>query len=365
MTSSQRPVREAVGTYVGFVKSVKNTIQTVRKYIEYVKYLGPAGYVAMKLMQALIDLLTKWLKEQLAAVKENMQRQLALGIVRLLDTISGHDTRDEAKRTIGDALHEAHERVEEFEHQTSLEARLLPGGDLASLTKEELEPIVGPVIPAPGGGWRAVNALPPSHSEIAKDHGPDADQTFVHDRDHPTRKAVSEAVHLGKDEKPLHPDQKQTGGQHEAEEGSIFYGLARALATEADRHVLRQVEIMWAASKPGSSLYGDGGSLDTSKMEVGHDAAGKQAAQRAKQEEGRARRDGHRFAQTDAANETLMRRPEVVELMNLVDLIIAHPEDSSWWKSVFDNYINGHADEVARHIRERNAVRGSRAHIGG
>jgi hypothetical protein len=49
--------------------------------------------------------------------------------------------------------------------------------------------------------------------------------------------------------------------------------------------------------------------------------------------------------------------------MNMVDLIFARPNDSTWWKSVYDQYIGAHPDEVARHIRERNSVRGNRGRI--
>jgi len=68
---------------------------------------------------------------------------------------------------------------------------------------------------------------------------------------------------------PANPDQTAKA-HHDDEEGSVFYGLARALAVEVDRHVLRQVELMWAGQ---GSLYGDAGELDKSgeRVAVGND----------------------------------------------------------------------------------------------
>jgi hypothetical protein len=276
--------------------------------------------------------------------------------VSLIDMISGVDPRDQKDRTIGDALADVHESVEIFEGQTSLEARLLPGGDLSKRSKQELEAIIGPVEEAPGGGWRALSPLAPSHSEIAKDHA--AYEDFqTHGKGHAVRDALDPDHDHGE---LLHPELHQGGAEHDHSKGSIFGKLARALATEADRHVLRQVEIMW---QDRGSLYGDGKPLDTSDMKVGHDAFNKEADTRAAAEEKRAAKTGYQYAQSDANNADQMRKPGVRDLMDLVDLIIAHPDDSVWWKTVASSYIRENSDEVALHIRERNATRGSRRRI--
>jgi hypothetical protein len=351
----ERKVTSAVGTYVGFVESVHNTIETIKDTIKYLKYISIPGYAAVKLMESLIKMLEDWIKQQLEQLKARVKQQLMLGMVAMIDSISGHDSRGEVNRTIGDAIADAGNAVEGFEHETSLEGRLLPGGDLAGLSAEELEPIVGPVHKAPGGGWAADNPLPPSHSEIAKDHSP------IDLATHPKGNAVRDALDVKpKEGDLLHPEQHQEGAEHEESGGSIFYGLARALAVEADRHVLSQVEIMW---KDRGSVYGDGSALDTSKMEVGSDAFGKQADARAADEEKRAGKTGFKFAQADAGNADLLAKPGVRGLMNTVDLVLAHPDDSTWWKTVFDNYISAKPDEVANHIRERNSVRGNRRKV--
>jgi hypothetical protein len=307
-------------------------------------------------MQTHIEQIQTWMREQIAFVKAKIKQQLMLGMVALIDSISGVDSRDQKDRTIGDALADVHDTGEVFEHQTSLEARLLPGGDLAERSDAELEQIVGPVRPAPGGGWIAENALAPSHSEISKDH---AAYTDFHT--HAAGSAIRNAVDPHDDHgELLHPELHQEGVEHDHAEGSIFGRLARSLASEADRHVLRQVEIVW---QDRGSLYGDGKALDTSTMEVDHDSFNKQADARANAEGQRAQKTGYQFAQTDADNADLMSKPGVRDLMDLVDLIIAHPEDSTWWRTVAETYISANPDEVARHIRERNATRGQRQRI--
>jgi hypothetical protein len=361
LTWSDERVTDAIGSYVGFVKSVKNTIETVKDVIDKVKYIA---FPLAEGLKWLIRKLEDMIKKQLEQLKQEIKHELALLIVRMVDSITGVKVDDEAHRTIGDALQDLHERIEDFEHQTSLQARLLKDGDLAKLTKEELEPIVGPVDPAPDGGWIAKNPLPPSHSEIAKDHAAALKKLQAHDPGNPIRDAIGGALHqLGKpDTKPLDPAAQAAGAgvRHDDEAGSIFYGLARALAIEADRHVLRQVELMWASQ---GTLYGDKGDLDKSKEEVGHEAFSKEAAGRAQTEEKRSAHAGFKFAQSDAANAALVARPEVRDLLNLVDLIVSHPDDSSWWRTVFDIYIAAHPVEVAQHIRERNTTRGARTTV--
>ena len=342
------------------MKAVKSTIEDVKDVMETIKWIA---YPLVKLVQWLIRKLEALIKEELEKLKNAVKQQIALLIVNLLDTISGVDVRNEANRTIGDALKDAHERVEDFEHQTSLQARLLPPGDLADLPQDEVEAVVGPVRDAPGGGWIAQGALPPSHSEIAKDHAPADPGLATHAPGSPIGGAVGGAVHgLGgsPDTQPLDPTASPPGAHVDADEGSVFYGIARALALEADRHVLRQVEAMWAGQ---GSLYGDAGGLDTSAMQVGHDVFGAEASLRAGAEERRAARDGFKHAQSDAANRDLMARPEVRALLDLVNLIISHPEDSTWWRAVVDRYVDQHPDEVARHIMARNAVRGARTTV--
>jgi hypothetical protein len=120
---------------------------------------------------------------------------------------------------------------------------------------------------------------------------------------------------------------------------------------------------MWASS--GGSLYGDGKALDTAEMTVGHDAFVKEADARGQAEGKRAAKQGFKHAQSDPAHAALLaKRPEVKQMLDLVDVIIAHPDDSTWWRPVMNAYVTDHAPEVAQHIRARNATRGNRKRIG-
>ena len=126
--------------------------------------------------------------------------------------------------------------------------------------------------------------------------------------------------------------------------------------------MLRQAELMWAAS---GSLYGDGVGLDTWSMTVSHAGFTKEAGTRGEAEGKRAAKQGFKHAQSDPANQALLqKRPEVKQLLDIVDAIIAHPDDTAWWRPVLDGYVGVHADEVAEHIKARNETRGARKRIG-
>ena len=38
------------------------------------------------------------------------------------------------------------------------------------------------------------------------------------------------------------------------------------------------------------------------------------------------------------------------ELIAMVDLFIAHPDDDAWWRPILSSYVNVHEAEVIRHI---------------
>jgi hypothetical protein len=205
-----------------------------------------------------------------------------------------------------------------------------------------------------------VNPLPPSHSEISKDHPPhkhEGKPEWHEESDE--KKKISGAV-----ERKLDEHHHEDGHGHDEEhedlgEGSSFYGLHRALAVEADRHIMKQLEVCWRGQLiPGQNI-------DEGKMEVGHDkvlgeaqqVAGWAAEQRAK--------GGFRHAQTDPrVNAELRGRPEVMSLLNLVDMFVSHPTSSLWWRTIFDNYLAQHGEEVHGAILARNRTRGRRKPAG-
>lgn len=65
LDTEERPVTSAVGTYVGFYKDAKETLETIEKYIGYAKYFGPIGYAAVKAMQALIEMIQDWMPRRI------------------------------------------------------------------------------------------------------------------------------------------------------------------------------------------------------------------------------------------------------------------------------------------------------------
>ncbi len=371
-TTKQVGFTSAIGSYLGFAHSIQTAIDDIQEVIKYAKFLvlGPAAF-ALAAMSALIDRLRELVKTQLEQVKNEMKRQLALALIGIIDAVTGRDVMQDKDRAIGDVLTEATEGLEDVEAHTSLDSRLRSPGDLGGLSRDELEPVVGEVEPSPDGiGWIAKNAMPPSHSEIAKDHAPVHGSTHAHGT--PVRDAVhgtiGEASH-GQPEPKLDPSQPP-GVTQAPDAGSLFYGIGRALAVEADRHVLEQVERMWAedlshhgGKSQQGSLYGDGKALDKQAMVVATATVDSEAQARASDERERAATAGYNFAQADASNALVMHRPEVRKLMNLVDLIIAHPDDSTWWRTVVDGYVNGHPDEVAAHIQARNSTRRNRTRV--
>ena len=94
---------------------------------------------------------------------------------------------------------------------------------------------------------------------------------------------------------------------------------------------------------------------------VPHDAFAREARSYAQSPKATAK--GQKFAQMGASRELVEKRPELRTLLDMVDLIFSHPDDTKWWRPIFDSYVNAHPAEVAEHIVHRNATRGSRQRI--
>lgn len=284
------------------------------------------------------------------------------------------DPKQAAHAGVDELTHVAERQMHEKTEKTSIQSRLGKGGDLHGLTeqgdngKAELERRVGPVRPkhpelpqathgTRDNPWVTVNALPPSHSEISKDHPP-----HHHDGDKPEWHAGSaerDKIHGGVEKELDH----QSGDGHDHEdhdheslaEGSSFYGLHRALAVEADRHMMRQMEQVWGAQLiPGKNI-------DEDDMAIGHGSILAEAKGVAGQAAKQAGKTGLRHAQSDSrVSPALRNRPEVMQLLDLVDYFLSHPTASSWWRKIFDSYISQHAEEVHGAILARNQTRGRR-----
>lgn len=316
---------------ISAVVETANFIQRVKSDITS----NPLYWIINKVVH-LADIVTQFIADLRERVRKAAKAAIAQFMVSVIASLTGLDPEKLAKMQIGDVLNLANGEVGALEHTTSIQSRLQPGGDLADLPKEELERTIGPVEGEPGH-YHAKGALPPSHSEISKDHEP-----------HDERLLTSQPA---SGEKPAYAD------------GSLFYGLHRALAVEADRHVFLKMQAVWAATASAGgdrSLFGDGVMFQT-QTQVAQADITQQADTRAHEEGARAQRDGHRHGPQSASDRAYVQsHPQVQELLNLADLFISHPDASSWWHSLFDSYVSQHQAEVTAHIRARNATRGER-----
>lgn len=315
VSTEQQGVGTALGAYGALYKSAQETIELVKTYT---KYMGPMLAPLLKQIEAQV----KAAKDALA---QTIKGAINQGIYSLLSMLSGKDPKELEKQGLDKAIGVTDEAVEELEHNTSIESRL-KNGDLKDKDRAELENLVGPVK-GEKGNW-SLDGAPPSHSEISKDHAP---------------------FRQPGDEKQEHPGEED---KHEHADGSLFYGLHRALALEADRHVLSQMQRVWA--KSGGSLLGDGKTY-AAQNSIGEDVIGKEAESRSNSEQARAKEEGMQHAQSDGKNSTyLAEHPEVKKLLDLADLFVSHPDDSTWWKGIFQGYIGAHEEEVVEHILARN-----------
>jgi hypothetical protein len=310
-----------------------------------------------------------------AAIKKQVSELLRRVIMDMYQI----DPKQAGHAGVGELSTIAERQMHEKTDRTSVQSRMQKGGDLHALTegkkksRAELERRVGPVrarnenMPedswgTPANPWVTVNALPPSHSEISKDHPP-----HHHDDKHPEwHEASKERTQIhGEVEKHLdeHHDHAHEHDDHEEHEdlaeGSSFYGLHRALAVEADRHIQKQLETCWNAELiPGQKA-------DEKKMQVGHDRILEESATVAGWAAEQRGRAGFRHAQTDSrVSPQLRSRPEVMSLLNLVDYFVSHPTSSMWWREIFDNYLATHGEEVHRAILARNKTRSHRKPAG-
>ncbi|GET36580.1 eCIS core domain-containing protein [Microseira wollei] len=371
--TSSVPITDAVSTYAGIYKKANQMIALVQKYAAYAKKL-------LLPIDWLIEAINAEVKKIEQEIKKAIKAQVVAGLVSIIDSLSGRsqaekekakkegkpldpkDPNAEFNKDLGDALHYFHEKVEEIEEKTSIESRL-KNGDLSKMPKAQVESLVGSVeevkeevINANGKPgvrkyYKSLKPLPPSHSEISKDHEPHSE----HDKKG------------GDGDLNRHHDEGEEPGH---EKGSPFFGLARSLAVEAVKHSEAQLQVVWA-NHPGEgdkSLFGDGqmyqyknkSAPDQSKKI--HDQLLSEADKRAKEEKERSAKEGTYLTQRDAQGQEAetMKRPGVGQLMNIVDLFISHPDDTQWWKPIFDAYIATDAESVYESILRRNKTRSSR-----
>lgn len=355
------PISAAFSTYAGIYKKAKDLQELVKKYAAYAKKV-------MIPLDFLVGAINEEVKKIEQMARKAIKAQVTAGLVAIVDSISGRTEKDKARarkegrpldpkdpdaefrKDVGDSLDYLHDSVEDLEAQTSIEARL-KNGDLSRMPQAKVEALVGPVTVVKEEKtddqckkvfrtyYKSVNPLPPSHSEIAKDHGPHDEVDHHHDHDDPD-----------------HPGN---------EGGSALFSLARPLAVEAVKHCDAQMQVVWAAKGGGdTSLFGDGKSYEFHSSVGGdsksiHTGVLGESDTGAKSEAAAARAEGRHYLQTDKAA-LIKTMPGLDSLLNLVDFFISHPDSHGWWKAIIDAQVAGNPEPIYQSILRRNETRSKR-----
>jgi hypothetical protein len=116
-------------------------------------------------------------------------------------------------------------------------------------------------------------------------------------------------------------------------------------------HLLSQVEQIW-----GTGIIGDK-TIDPASMEVADAKIDAEAALYADQAAAEAKRNKFRHAQSDPTLAAEVSRPEVKQLLNLVDYFISHPSATTWWKQIVDSAISEDSAGLYASILSRNKTR--------
>ncbi len=523
----------AVDTFIGVYKKVQTLKNGLGRF---------SRWIGISSVATAID--DAWNAATLA-FRNEVQRALSRLQVELVTKITAEVTgapeltpeqlSNIASGNMADAAAGLEAAVEFAGQTTNMDSRLAAGGDMYDLTtardnadtnatdtngdgsvsqeekdayielqRQELERRVGPCT---GMGtvdepWEPVNNMPPSHTEISKDHPPhdpgnhdhlttssshvaqhtDHNPTILNpnadnlsftgrnerrgDLNHQRSEDNKRRGRVSRDNDGHYPSAQAEGGKlvnqlapgadldedgrmgdsnndgHGDGHGSSFYNLGVGLAVEAQRHLYKQMEAVWAETTGDENfhLLGDAESSNRrdAGMQVGHDAI-QQQAQEASAREGRRaagqtsirvpsggsltlaqitsahaptsiQTNGNmrvdntasRWTELRDANSSVLpegveadtnltgvaagqslqypagwlarptmthaqsssqaadRGPALNRMHDLVDLFISHPDDSTWWRTVMDNYVVSNEEEVFNHIRRRNATMANR-----
>lgn len=334
------------------IKSVVDSIKEVRNSIDRLLVFP----VIVNGLDLLISEINAKVKGYIDEFKKTVQGAILNVMFSLIEAITGLDIPAEKKKTIGDAVDWAHHQVEEMEHGTSLESRL-SGSEIDKFreareaegrTPAEIQQEIENVFGLDEDG-NPIEPLPPSHSEISKDHPPHGamdshDHRWKHEEHKRTFTFGGRTYTI-----EAHVPVPEEDHEHEATDGSLFYGLDRALAIEADRHIMAQMHDVWSST--GSSeadRINANPALD--RNEVLTEAEHQQALEQERSAE------GNRSFATGSDSEI----EGMSQLLSLVDLFISHPADNSWWKAIVSNYVASNEQEVLNHIEARNKTRSNR-----
>ena len=332
-------VKSAYNSYASFYESVHAQIERIQEFRNTLVW--PLTNLFTPITNV-IQQLKVLLRNARNELRQRIKGQINQLMFSLIEQITGMDIPEEKKRSIGDAVHWAHHSVEDMEHQTSLESRLTNGEAQKSNTTEKKR-IFG--IYSNG---QPIQALPPSHSEISKDHPPHEMMQNHANRWQYKQQTIRPGWTV---QFPVLVEEHE----HETSEGSLFFELHRQLALEADRHIIVQMNQTW--NKEQAQPASEPGRLGTTNTNQPTDSLLTNArkfqaaeAERASQAR-RAFATGHE-SDIEGLSNTLA----------LVDLFITHPDDSTWWHSILNEYVQAHEEEVIAHIQIRNKTHSKRSH---
>jgi hypothetical protein len=237
----------------------------------------------------------KWLKEQIRIIIIKVVIEGILNTTPEEFSKKKHKKLEEWAEDTRGLVMEIMEYTTHITGKTALEVRIESG----DLVKERND---AKLIPKHEGGA----GLPPSHSEICKDHPPESHR-------------------------------------------SIFYELHIDLATKADKHLMVLMHNIWREVCPETWIVRNPSSLldeaELAKLD-------QEAAAVAEREKDRASLAKRKFAQKDEQNLS----PSMIKLLNAVDLYISHPDESDWWVDTVKNYTY----KIEEDIKERNKTRNNR-----
>ena len=313
---TSKGVVSAIKHYIQLYKDIQGRLDEVESAIDTIFFPKAVyDYIAKQvdklLMQAINDL------------KQTVRERINEFLLSLAEEIVGSaldkdvDFKKEKKKGVEYALnYVANVGVEHIRESTSIEAQLPEILEKYKDDPEGLYQAYGIVAGTPQF------ALPPSHSEISKDHAPHEDE---------------------------HHNPADALGGYDVSEGSLFYQLHRNLAVEADKHIIKKMQEAWDAQTMTNSVEG----LETDPT-IDPESVTDEARKHQQLEEKRAHKEG-RTLRTGAD-----KGPEAQDLMALVDYFIAHPDDTGWWKPIMQDYVNSNEEQVINHIRHRNGTRDRR-----
>jgi hypothetical protein len=301
----QVSTKEAFNQYLQIFRVAKVIIKFRKSIEDVLKGDLGKGIVRAALTEAL-DLIDTGLKK----FKDFLKFQVRKVMIRLIATMLGLDLSKIANDK-EEALNKLADNVQEFIARMVEEADfLVPSTSLQTRINTDLAAEKGNPKVVPKGD---VKELPPSHSEICKDHP----------------------------------------NPHE----SIFFELHRELAIEAVRHLTLLMHKCWSSAGLGTKVIA--GQVPQPSANSLEDL-NKEADNVSKTFKGNLSAINSKapitFAQdkvgTGAASEDLKK------LLNAVDMYISHSIDTSWWIPVVKQYIaSGKESKVLAEINERNKTR--------